>query len=306
MMTLPRYVLITPARNEARFIELSIQSVVSKTVRPIKWVIVSDGSTDGTDDIVRKYAAEHPWIELVRTPERRERHFAGKVHAFNAGYDRVKGLEYEVIGSMDGDASFDSEYFAFLLGKLAADIELGLVGTPFREGVKRKYDYRFVSLEHVSGICQLFRRQCFEDIGGYVAVRGGSIDHIAVISARMKGWKTRTFIEKECVHHRVIGKAQDGALKTKFKYGGKDYALGNHPCWELSRVAYQMTKKPFLAGGLALGAGYLWSAIRRAKRPVSPEFVAFHRGEQMGRLKHFLMGKKDPSPNAWPRPAERA
>jgi len=115
MLSLPTYVLITPARDEAQFIELTIKSVVAQTVRPIKWVIVSDGSTDGTDDIVSKYAAEHPWIELVRTPERRERHFAGKVYAFNAGYARIGDLEYEVIGSMDGDVSFDEDYFSFLL-----------------------------------------------------------------------------------------------------------------------------------------------------------------------------------------------
>jgi biofilm PGA synthesis N-glycosyltransferase PgaC len=304
MTALPQYVLITPARNEAQFIELCLQSMVSQTVKPLRWVIVSDGSTDGTDDIVRKYAGENPWIELVCMPERRERNFAGKVLAFNAGYERLQGLEYDVIGSLDGDASFDSDYFAFLLDKLAADSQLGLVGTPFREGEKRVYDYRFVSQEHVSGICQLFRRQCFQDIGGYVAVKGGSIDHIAVITARMKGWKTRTFTEKECIHHRAISLAQGGALKSKFKYGGKDYALGNHPLWELSRVAYQMTKKPYGAGALALGAGYVWSAMRRAPRPVSAEFVAFHRGEQRQRLKRFFGGRKNRPAVVWPQPAE--
>src|SRR5208282_5013460 len=166
MLTLPTYVLITPARNEAEFIELTIRSVVAQTVRPARWVIVSDGSTDGTDEIVLRYAADNPWMELVRMPERRERHFAGKVHAFNAGYARVKDVKYEVIGSLDADMSFDEEYFSFLLRKLAEDPALGLVGTPFREGPNPIYDYRFVSIEHVSGACQLFRRECFEEIGG--------------------------------------------------------------------------------------------------------------------------------------------
>src|SRR5258708_6185907 len=119
MLTLPSYVLVTPARNEAAFLELTVQSVVTQTVRPARWVIVSDGSTDGTDDIVKKYAAQHDWIELLRMRERRERHFAGKVHAFSAGYMRVKNVQYDVIGSLDGDVSFDEDYFAFLLGKLA-------------------------------------------------------------------------------------------------------------------------------------------------------------------------------------------
>lgn len=298
MQTLFPYVLITPARNEAQFIELTIESVVAQTVRPIRWVIVSDGSTDGTDDIVSKYAAEHTWIELVRMPERRERHFAGKVYAFNAGYARVSDLEYEVIGSLDGDVSFEKDYFAYLLQKLAEDSTLGLVGTPFREDCSGPaYDYRFVSIEHVSGQCQLFRRQCFEDIGGYVPVKGGGIDLIAVITARMKGWKTRTFTEKTYLHHRVMGTAQDGVLKALFKNGVKDYTLGSHPVWELFRTIYQMTKKPFFIRGLLLGAGYAWAVVRRVERPVSLQLMAFRRREQMHRLRRFLRGDRIPDNN---------
>jgi poly-beta-1,6-N-acetyl-D-glucosamine synthase len=290
MLTLPKYVLITPARNEAQFIELTIRSVVAQTVRPIKWVIVSDGSTDGTDAIVRKYAAENPWIELIQMPERRERHFAGKVHAFNAGYARMKSTDYDVIGSLDGDISFDEDYFSFLLGKLAGDAELGLVGTPFKDELNKIYDYRFVSIEHVSGACQLFRRKCFEDIDGYVPMQGGGVDHIAVITSRMKGWKTRTFTEKICLHHRAMGTAQRGTLMAKFKVGALDYALGGDPIWELFRTGYQMTKKPFVIGGLMLGAGYFWAMLRQVKRPVSDELVAFRRREQRKRLGKFLSG----------------
>lgn len=289
-LKLPTYVLITPARNEAQFIELTIKSVVLQTVPPLKWVIVSDGSTDSTDAIVAKYAADYAWIELVRMPARRERHFAGKVHAFNAGYARVKDLDYDVIGSLDGDISFDEDYFAFLLRKVVENRALGLVGTPFREGSDLIYDYRFVNIEHVSGACQLFRRQCFEEIGGYVPVKGGCIDHIAVLSARMKGWKTRTFPERVCLHHREMGTAQHGLLRARFRNGAKDYAIGNHPLWELFRTAYQMTKRPPVIGGLMVGLGYGWSMIRRVERPVSRELVAFQKREQMVRLKRFFAG----------------
>jgi len=289
MPPLPKYVLITPARNEARYIELTVKSVVAQTARPVKWVIVSDGSTDGTDQIVCKYTTDNPWIELVQLPERSERHFAGKVDAFNAGYSRVSSLDYDVIASLDGDISFDEEYFSYLLQRLAEDPALGLVGTPFKDD-SESYDYRFVSIEHVSGACQVFRRQCFEQIGGYVPVKGGGIDHIAVISARMSGWKTRTFTDTVCQHHRPIGTAQSGTLTAKFRVGVKDYALGNHPVWELFRTAYQMTKWPFVVGGLALAGGYVWSLIRRVKRPVSRELVAFHRQEQMRRLRRLFRG----------------
>jgi biofilm PGA synthesis N-glycosyltransferase PgaC len=288
------YVLITPARNEAQFIELTIRSVVGQTVRPLKWVIVSDGSTDGTNEIVTKYLPDHPWIELVCMSERRERNFAGKVHAFNAGYALVKDLEYEVIASLDGDISFEEDYFSFLLGKLAEDSSLGLVGTPFKEGSNPTYDYRFASVEHVSGACQVFRRQCFEDVGGYVPVKGGCIDHIAVITARMRGWKTRTFTDKICLHHREMGTAQQGLLMSRFKNGAKDYAIGNHPLWELFRGVYQMGKRPYLFGGLMVVSGYLWAAIRRDERPVSEELVKFYRHEQMRRLGRFLTRNRAP------------
>ena len=288
----PRYVLITPARNEAEFIELTIQSVVKQSIKPMRWIIVSDGSTDGTDEIVRGYMTENPWIELVRMPERRERHFAGKVHAFNAGYARVQHVEYDVIGSLDADISFDEDYFSFLLKKLAENRALGLVGTPFKDGSAPIYDYQFVNIEHVSGACQVFRRVCFEQIGGYVPVKGGSIDHIAVLSARLKGWKTRTFTEKVCLHHRPMGTAQSSLLTARFKNGRKDYVMGNHPLWESFRAAYQMTKRPLVLGGLWLLAGYIWAAIRRVERPVSQELVALQRREQMHRLGNFLLRKK--------------
>jgi glycosyltransferase involved in cell wall biosynthesis len=304
MLMLPSYVLITPARNEAESIELTIKSVVMQTVRPIKWIIVSDGSTDGTDEIVRKYAADQPWIELLRTRERRERHFAGKVQAFNVGYARVQGLDYDAVGNLDADVSFDPGYFSYLLGKLAEDRALGLVGTPFKEGTNPTYDYRFVSIEHVSGACQLFRRECFEQIGGYVPVKGGCIDHIAVISARMKGWKTRTFTDMVVQHHRQMGTAGQGLILTRLKNGQKDYIIGNHPVWELFRAVYQATRKPYVVGSLMLVSGYFWSLIRRVDRPVSDELVAFVRREQMLRLRRILTGKRNASNEGLQRPAQ--
>jgi poly-beta-1,6-N-acetyl-D-glucosamine synthase len=289
MAGIPSYVIITPARNEAQFIGLTLKSITAQTERPLKWVIVSDGSTDGTDEIVAGYAKDHPWITLLRMPERTERHFAGKVCAFDAGYATVKDLKPDVIVNLDADVSIEPDHFQFLLGKFALYDKLGVWGSPFREG-SRQYDYRFSNVENVWGGCQVFRRECFEDIGGYVPVKGGCIDHIAVVSARMKGWKTRTFTEKVCIHHRVMGTAQQGALKARFKIGVKDYSVGNHPVWELSRSFYQMKNPPVVLGGFALAAGYMWSFLRRAEMPVSRELAAFTRREQMQRLRKAVFG----------------
>jgi poly-beta-1,6-N-acetyl-D-glucosamine synthase len=284
---LPTYVLITPAKNEASFIKLTLESVIKQTVKPIKWVIVSDGSTDGTDDIVKKYAAECNWIELVRMPERPERHFAGKVHAFNAGYARVKDSPYDIIGNLDADLSFEENYFSFLMRKFAEDPHLGVGGTPYREG-SVQYDYRFSNIEHVSGACQLFRRECFESIGGYVPLEVGGIDLVAVTTARMNGWKTRTFIEKACVHHRKIGTASNQGLKVFFKSGYHDYLMGVNWVWQIFRSAYQMRNRPYIIGGCGLFAGYYWALITRTEQLVSNDFIEFRKREQMRRLREFF------------------
>jgi len=285
---LPTYVLITPARNEEEFIKNTLDTMIQQTFPPLKWVIVNDGSTDSTASIVEPYAAKYDWIELVNLPVRRERNFAAKVYAFNAGQEKVKGLDYEVIGNLDSDVSLKEDHFEFLLNKFKEDSRLGVAGTVFRE---EGYNSETDSLEgqlHVSGQCQLFRRQCFDEIGGYVANKGGGIDWIAVTTARMKGWKTRSFREMSFFHHRHLGTAERSAFAAAFSYGEKDYYLGGHPVWELFRVGFRMFKPPYFIEGFGLGLGYGWAAVRRLQRPISKELMAFHRREQMRKLKVIL------------------
>jgi poly-beta-1,6-N-acetyl-D-glucosamine synthase len=283
---MPTYVLITPARNEAAFIGRTIESVTKQTHLPSKWIIVSDGSTDGTDNIVRSFLPRRKWMKLVQIPARGERSFAGKVQAFNAGLAEVRGLRYEIIGNLDADISFDPGYFEFLLAQFVSNPRLGVAGTPFREeGLQ--YDYRFSRREHVSGACQLFRRECFESIGGYVPIAEGAVDLTAVVTARMKGWTTQTFTEKYCVHHRRMGTAGARPLRALFKSGYGDYRMGVHPLWQSLRSVYQMSRRPFLFGGCSLLLGYFWAFLRRAQKPISAEFVDFRRKEQMAWLGEY-------------------
>ena len=283
------YVLITPARNEETHIEKAIQSMVEQTHLPLKWVIVNDGSTDATAAIVRRYLPSHDWIELIEMPSRRDRSFAAKVNSFNAGYDRVKHLHYEVIGNLDADLSFEKDYVEFLMSKFAEDASLGVAGTIFKEdgGYSSDTD-SFEGHTHVPGGCQLFRRKCFEDVGGYIPIKAGGIDWIAVTTARMRGWRTKSFREKFFFHHRSLGTAERSPLASGFSYGEKDYYLGGHPLWVLLRVGYKMTKRPYIVGGAVFGMGYLWALLRRTPRAVSGELMRFHRGEQMVKLKTIL------------------
>jgi glycosyltransferase involved in cell wall biosynthesis len=279
-----KYALITPARNEEKFIRETLESMVSQTVLPACWVIVDDGSSDGTVAIIESYINRYEWIELIRRPPRKARNFAGKVEAFTLGLERVRSLQPDLVGNLDADISFGSDHFEFLLQKFAADQTLGVAGTAYTQPDWDSTADSFEGDISVHGACQLFRYECYLDIGGYVANPAGGVDWIAVTTARMKGWTTRNFPERRFHHHRRMGTAERGILGAMFDYGKKDYFLGGAPLWELCRVAYRATKRPILMGGLALLAGYCYSALRREPRPVTPELMQFHRHEQRTRL----------------------
>jgi len=281
-------------------IERTIRSVIAQTVLPQKWIIVSDGSTDNTDEIVRRYATDYDWIALMRLTERRERDFAGKAGAFNAGYSQLATLSsppsgsWDLIANLDADITFGPDYFEFLLQKFAANPRLGVAGTPFVEDCNRldhhSYAHQFANSAHVSGACQMFRRQCFEELGGYAPLKTGAIDWVAVTTARMNGWETRTFNEKLCFHHRQlgVGSGSPGKLPMSFHYGRKAYLVGGHPVWEYSRGFFRMWQRPFILGGLCFIAGYTCAAVSRTERAVSQELVRFHRAEQIARLRRVF------------------
>ena len=282
------YVLVTPARNEEAFIMQTLTSVINQTVPPTYWVIVDDGSTDQTATIVGQFAERYPWIKLVQRPRGSDRSFASKVLAFNAGYACLAGIEYEIIGSLDADISFAPDYFEFLLDCFEADRALGVAGTFFtEEGYDSSRD-SFEGQTHVAGGCQLFRRQCFEEVGGFVAHKAGGVDWIAVTTARMKGWKTRAFKQKSFFHHRRLGTAERGTMSAMFFCGEKDYYLGKDPLSELFRVIYRMTKKPLAFGGLALLIGYTWAFLRRKQRPITRELMRFRRQEDIAKLSRMV------------------
>jgi biofilm PGA synthesis N-glycosyltransferase PgaC len=286
---LPRCLLITPARNEEKNLERTISAVIAQTARPVKWIIINDGSTDSTPQIAERYAEAYDWIERFDMPAHRDRSFAAKAHCLNAAWKRVGALDYGVVGNLDADVTFEEDYLEFLLQKFAGNPMLGVAGTPFREGTG--YDSAHDSFEgtnHVAGGCQLFRRACFEDVGGYVPNKAGGVDWIAVTTARMKGWQTQSFSEKHFFHHRSLGTAERGRLGMLYSYGEKDYYLGGSPLWEICRVAYRIGKPPRVVGGLALGLGFMAAAIRRKARPVSAELMHFHRAEQMKKLKAIV------------------
>jgi len=283
----PAYVLVTPACNEEQYIETTMQCVIAQTVQPARWVIVSDGSTDRTDEIVGGCAAKYDWIQLVKRPRQADRNFALMVKAFNSGYQNAKSVRHNIVGKLDADFAFESDYFEYLLNKFSEDPRLGIAGTPFVEEGCDSQKAGVFDKEHVYGGCQLFRKECFEDIGGYPVVRACS-SVVANTTARMRGWKTQCYTDMMCRHLRRLSTAEQGLCAAKFEYGWKDYYLGNHPLWEVFRSIYQMKNAPRVLGGLILLSGYVWSYVKREKRDLPEELIQFRRTEQVRRLKSMI------------------
>ena len=286
-----KYALVSSSRNEEKFIALTLDSVTRQTQLPERWIIVDDGSTDRTGEIADEWAKKFPWIEVIHNPRRTERSFAAKAKNVNLAFAKLEkaGVDFEVVANLDTDTSFAPGYLAFVLDKFAADPKLGCSGTPFlQDGGYDSAKDSFEGENYVAGPVQIFRRQAFRDIGGYIVHPHGGLDFTAVMMTRMKGWIVRSFPDLRYHHHRSMGTAERSEVKALFSYGEKDYYLGNSPVWQLFRLPYQMTKKPFIIGGLSLLAGYVWASVRRIQRPVPDELVRYHRADQMRKLKNIF------------------
>jgi len=282
--TKTRYVLVTAARNESEHLERLIRSVVSQTILPVLWIIVSDASTDSTDEIVTRYAVRFSWIKLLRVTEPGERHFGRKALCFNAGWRLLREIDFDVIANVDADVSFAPDYIAFLLSKFEASSHLGVAGTTHCYGSCVSFGHRWADLNYVSGQFQMFRRTCLEDVGGYLPVREGGIDTIAVTMAKAKGWKTQTFVDQTFSHHRKMGTWAGSSRHLCFREGYRDYLLGNHPLWQFARSLFLMSQSPLVLGGLLYWSGYLIAFVSRRKKAMPWNCVQLRRHEQMQRL----------------------
>jgi biofilm PGA synthesis N-glycosyltransferase PgaC len=282
----PRFVIVTPAHNEAALIERTVESMLAQTVRPVEWIIVSDNSTDDTAAIVSRYAAQHDFLRLVDVRRTGNRNFGNKVRAFNAGLAEVQCSDYALIGNLDADISLEPDYFERLLGEFDADAQLGVAGGMVSTRIGDDFVSQEVALDSVAGAVQLFRRRCFEEIGGYVALPLGGIDSAAEIMARMHGWKVRTIPSLRVFEYRRTGTANAAPLASKIREGQMLQSLGYGFIFFCLRCAYRVSDRPKVVGSFATLYGYLQRAIRRTKPVLPPEVVGFLRAEQHRKLVH--------------------
>ncbi len=283
-MPTARYALITAAYNEEKFIGLTIASVASQTIRPVRWIIVSDGSTDDTDNVVRSAAERYDFIRLVRLTEDHPRNFAAQANAIGVGYLHLQGVESDFVGNIDADISFGRDYFARLLSKFENNDWLGLAGGWIHE--MKGGIFKPLTTQNVGSVphaVQLFRRECFESIGGYPALPYGGPDTYAEVGVRMHGWQVRSFPELIVHHHRRAASA-GGLVRGRFRQGLMDFSLGYYPVFEAIRCLRRWNEPPLVAGAVVRSAGFLWAWFSGQPRAVSNEFMDFFRQEQSKRL----------------------
>lgn len=281
----PRIVIISPIRDEKEFVSKVVDAMVSQTLQPVEWLIVNDGSTDGTLEIVQEAAKKYAWIHIENKPNRGERLVGpGVVEAFYYGYERLHTKDYDFIGKMDGDITFSPKYFETLISLFRKDKYLGAAsGKPFLQLNGKLIEER-ISDEMVAGQINFYRRQCFEDIGGFV--REVHWDGIAYHRARMKGWRTLSVIDPDLnfIHQRQMGSSYKGILTGRLRWGRGQYFMGTHPIYIFAIGLYRMIERPFVLGGIFIVLGYFKSMIENISRYDDLGFRCSLHAWQMSRL----------------------
>jgi poly-beta-1,6-N-acetyl-D-glucosamine synthase len=262
-------VLMTAARNERAHIAKLMRSVMAQSMPPARWVIVSDASTDGTDECVRAYEADMPYLHLLRMePHRRATGFAAKMAALDWAYATLQNESWSYLGNLDADLCFPAHYFETLMQHLEEDPAIGIGGGVIMEEVCDTFKRRGREQDdYVSGAVQFFRRACFEQIGGYVPARYGGEDTVAALKANLAGWKVRSFADLP-VFHLEQGERKRGPLREMFRDGAMYQSLGSDPAYELMKCLRKAVRPPYLIGGAVRWAGYLWPLMARPGRTV--------------------------------------
>lgn len=282
------YILITPARNEEDYIKLTIQSVCNQTLLPKMWIIVSDGSTDKTDEIVQQYSTNISYIKFISARSIGRRSFGSKVKAFNNGYKLIREHNYNFTGNLDADVSFAPDYFEKLLERFNQHPKLGIGGGIIQELVHGRYITQNISKNSVAGAVQLFRRECFNQIGGYLPMPMGGIDAAAEITARKNGWEVKTFPDLKVLHHRRVANADGKILRARFRQGQMYQTLGYHPLFQVLRSIGRFLDPPYLVGSAAMMMGFLWNTMMLRQPTLKPDVVSYLRDEQIKRLRGMI------------------
>lgn len=280
-----RFVLLTAAKNEAGYIEHALRSVVRQTALPRAWFIVDDGSTDRTAEIVREWAGAYPFIHLVSRPSGAARSFGAQYRAINLAYGLARDLQFDFIGVQDADIEVERhDYYERVLAAFNRDAQLGVSGGYIFERAGERWLPRHAnSPDSVAGGIQMFRRTCFDQIGGYTPLLFGGEDWLAQIDAARAGWTVAAIPELPARHYRPTSSA-DGRLKGLFRLGMMDGSFGSHPLFELLKCVRRVRERPLLLGSVVRLSGYSWWWLSRRAPLLPSDKSAYLRHQQVKKL----------------------
>lgn len=286
-MKTEKYILVTAACNEQEIIEKTIHSVINLIHKPVEWIIVSDGSTDNTESIVSNYTLENSFIKLLTNNRKEGRDFASKVYAINIGLKNIQTPDYDYIGILDADVSFDKDYYSLLIEEFKKNPKLGIAGGDYFDIINGKKVPVRQSPNSVRGATQFFRRKCFDQIGALLPMKYGGEDAAACFSARMSGWETKSFPDMLVLHHRPTGFAGKNLLKTRLRDGYVEYNLGYHPLFQFVKCIKRVTQNPYFIGSFIRFFGFWIARFKFENQNVPAELRTFIRKEQAFRLFHI-------------------
>ena len=292
--------VVSPVRNEARLVRKTLDSMVAQTLWPREWLFVDDGSTDDTRKIIEEYASKYSWIHVVARADRGFRQLgSGVIAAFDDGRSRLDAKDYAYIAKLDGDMSFPPKYLEIMIGALEAEPKLAAVsGKVFRpEGDGEVEEY--IIDEQVAGQFKLYKRNAFEEIGGFTQTI--LWDGIDIHRCRMKGWSTKSFFNPEAklYHHRLMGSSDKNVYVGRRRLGKGIYFMGYHPLYAIASGVFRMHEKPRVVGGAIMIGAYFEAMLKHEPRFPDKEFRRYLQAWQLDQLKSLplrLLGKKNLRP----------
>jgi hypothetical protein len=283
------FVLLTAAKNEAMHIGHCIESVLRQTRLPSKWIIVDDGSTDTTAAIVSAYSAKHPFITLHSNCNRGKRSFGAQYRAINTAYTLLREMAFDFVAIQDADIVLpEADYFKAVLNAFEIDPKLGIAGGYIYEASGSRWlPRKSNSPDSVAGAVQVFRRLCYEQVGGYHPLLYGGEDWLAQIEAKRAGWKVASLTNLRVHHHRPTSSA-GGRLRGVFRLGLRDASFGSSPTFEFLKCARRVTEPPVIVSAVVRAAGYLYYRLARNEPLLTDDQVAYLRAEQIGRIRRMV------------------
>lgn len=277
-----RYVIITPVRDEEKYIQFTIDSVINQTALPTEWIIVNDGSTDRTGEIVDHAAASYPWIKAVHRENRGFRKAGGGViDAFYEGYKSLHQRDWDFLVKLDGDLSFQADYFEKCFEKFIVNPKLGVGGGDIYNLIDGHLKLERQPYFHVRGATKIYKRDCWKAIGGLMTAPGW--DTLDEVKANMLGWTTHSFPKLRVTHHRFTGGA-DGTWRNAVKNGLSDYICGYHPLFMIIKCLKRFGEKPYVLGAIGLLYGFEKGYLKGVSKVDDQSLIRYLRVQQLKRL----------------------